>query len=128
MPVCVHAAFTLFFGLEADTAPFMLFTAVLAAGSTGAFLGKWGYGPVAASLGSAWPTVLAVSRHWHWSAGLPSPGGSAQALTRYMGLGELSMPAATAVVLIIAGAAGWLLMRVDRWYEGKTGYSFFDGE
>lgn len=126
LPAGVHAFFTLIFGLEADTSGFMLFTAVMAAGAAGAFLGKLKYGPAVSALAAAWPSVLAAWRHWHWSLGMPSPGGSAQAMVRGLGWPDAPMPEAVACVLIPFGAAGWAFMRFDRWYESKTGRSLFE--
>ncbi|MDD5303067.1 MAG: hypothetical protein PHS14_08145 [Elusimicrobia bacterium] len=126
MPIGVHVFFILFFGSEAESSSFMLFATALAAGATGAFLGKLKYGPVASSLAAPWPSVLAAWRHWHWALGMPSPGGSAQSLARAAGWADAPMPAAVAAAMILSGAAGWLMVRVDRWYEGKTGHSFFE--
>ena len=119
MPVCVHAFFVVFFGLEAETAGFMLFATVLAAASCGAFLSKAGYGPLASALAAGWPSDIAIWGHWHWGLGMPSPGGSAQSWARMLGWPEPSMTGALAALLLAAGGAGWLFSRTDRWYKGK---------
>lgn len=126
MPAGVHLFFTVIFGLEAETSGFMLFSAVVSAGSIGAFLFKRRYGPVETALAAAWPAVLASWRHWYWSLGMPSPGGSAQGLVRTFGWPDAPSAAAVAAVLVPFGAAGWLFMRFDRWYEMKTGCSLFE--
>jgi len=115
MPVCVHAFFVLFFGLEAETAGFMLFATVMAAGSTGLFLAKGGYGPFVCALFSGWPSDVALAGHWHWTLGMASPGGSAQSWARMLGWRDPSMTWSLTALLAAAGAAGWLFTRSERW-------------
>lgn len=126
MPIGAHVFFGVFLGLEAEGSGYMLLLTVCAAGAVGVVLGKLKYGPVESSLAAAWPSVLAAWRHWHWALDMPSPGGSAQGLVRLVGWADAPIPGAVAAVLIFSGAAGWLVMRIDRWYTAKTGHSFFE--
>lgn len=126
LPLGLHFATTVFFGLEAETAFAMLLSAALAAFFSGAYLGKKGYGAPAAALAAAWPAVLASHWRWHWAAGLSSPGSAAQSLVRVFGWTDASMTAAVAVITVAAGGAGWLGKRFDRWYKRKTGRSLFE--
>jgi hypothetical protein len=108
MPPFVHVCSTAIFGLEAEGSAHMLFASVMAAGSTGIFLRVLRYGRFAAALSGAWPAVIAASRHWYWTLGMPSPGGSAQSLVRFLGWTDASVAASVAVVLIPCGVAGWM--------------------
>ncbi|MBI2385445.1 MAG: hypothetical protein HYV14_05455 [Elusimicrobia bacterium] len=101
-----HAA--VLFGLEAEGSTHMLFASIMAAGSTGMFLRKLRYGWILAAFSGAWPGVLAAWRHWYWDLGMPSPGGSAQALVQALGWADASVAAAIAVVLLPCGAVGWI--------------------
>ena len=106
MPVCVHALMTLFFGLEAESSVSMLFMALFASVATGGFLFKLKYDPVVSSLVAGWPSVLAAWKRLHWAMDMPSPGGSAQNIMRSLGWDSPSVPAAVAVLTIVAGLAG----------------------
>lgn len=108
LPPFVHVCATVLFGLEAEGSASMLFSSVLAAGATGMFLRKLRYPWVLAALSGAWPGVLAAWRHWYWDLGMPSPGGSAQALVRSLGWADASAASAVAAVLIPCGVVGWL--------------------
>jgi hypothetical protein len=114
MPPAVHAFAAVIFGLDADTSSFMLFASALAAAATGAFLKKLKYGPVAAALSGAWPAALAAGRYWYWAGGMPSPGGSAQALARVLGWADAPAAAAVAAALLPCGAVGWLWVRFSK--------------
>lgn len=107
MPPFVHACSTVLFGLEAEGSFHMLFSAVMAAGSTGLFLRKSRYGWILAALSGAWPGVLAAWRHWYWALDMPSPGGAAQSLVGLLGWSDAPVPAAVAVVLLPWGVVGW---------------------
>lgn len=107
MPPFVHVCATVLFGLEAEGSTHMLFSSVMAAWATGLFLRKSRYGWILAALSGAWPAVLAAWRHWYWDLGMPSPGGSAQALVRLLGWTDASAAEAIAVVLVPWGAIGW---------------------
>lgn len=111
MPPAVHACGAVVFGLDAEGSGYMLFASGLAAMATGSFLQKLKYGPVAAGLSGAWPAAIAAWRYWYWAAGMPSPGGSAQALARGLGWADAPAAAAVAAALIPCGAAGWLFAR-----------------
>lgn len=126
MPPAVHLLFGFMFGAEAESSLVMLLASLFSAACVGAFLSKKGYGLVAATLGALWPLVPASLGHWHWNAGMPAPGASAQALARSFGWTGASMTAALSALAAAAGAAGWLFMLFDRWYKRKTGHSLFE--
>lgn len=114
MPAAVHAGITVFMGLEAEGSVTMLFAAAMAAAASGSFLCKLRYGPIESSLAASWPSVPAAYWHWHWAVGMPSPGGSAQALVRFMGWPDAPMPAALYGVLLVSAVVGWGFARIDR--------------
>lgn len=126
MPAAVHLLFALLFGSEADTSAFMLFGSLATAACVGMFLSKKSYGAAVSMLAAVWPVVPASLGHWHWAAGMASPGGSAQALVRWAGWTDASMTASLAALSAAAAGAGWAFMLFDRFYKRKTGHSLFE--
>jgi hypothetical protein len=126
VPVCVHGALNLFFGLEAEGSAVILFAGMMSAGIVGGYLATERFNVVESSLAAAWPSWLAGWRHWQWSLDMPAPGGAAQSLVGVFGWKEAPMPWALGAVLVTCGALGWLFGRFNQTYKRKTGRSLFD--
>lgn len=127
-PFLLHLLCVLLFGMEADTSTEVLFAVMFAAASTGGAYAKLGFNLALAAAATAWPPALFAWRRWYWAMDMHSPGGAAQGLVGLLGWKDAPAPWALASVAAVSSAPGWLLLRLDRWHENRTGRSFFDDD
>lgn len=126
LPLILHGFLAFIALVEADETWMVFLTALIPAFAIGAIAEKARYPIWEAVFAAAWFPVVMTGTKWYWALGMPSAGGAGARMLKLLTGIENEATLGVAVFMVLAGATGFSMMRFDRWWIRKFGYSIFD--
>jgi hypothetical protein len=126
LPLVLHGFLALLALVEADETWMVFTTALIPAFALGSIAEKMRYPLWEAVFAASWFPTLMTWTKWYWAIGMPSAGGAGARLLHLVTGIQNEATIGVAVFMAAAGAAGFALMRYDRWWTRKFGYSIFE--